>query len=125
MELTRVQCSLTTLEGGQLKAESELDYVRQALAATKEAFRKAEEEICQLTDERLSLIMEVGASKEELAAFQAKATAEMEAMEEEFDGSSDVIFNYGYGCCAFEHDIHRRKPMILAGMLDTIESLPP
>ena len=71
----------------------------------KKACREAEEEICRLTNERLSLIMEVGVGKEELAAFQAKATVEREAMEAEFDASSDVIFNYGYGCCAFAHDI--------------------
>ena len=46
-------------------------------------------------------------------------------MEEEFDASSDVIFNYGYGCCAFAHDICGSKPMILAGMPDTSEPLPP
>ena len=91
----------------------------------KEACRKAEEEICQLTDERLSLIIEVGACKEELPTFQVKATVEREAMEAEFDASSDVIFNYGYGCCAFGHDIRGSKPMILVGMPDMIEPLPP
>ena len=81
-ELTQVQCALTTSEGVRLKAESKLDSVQQALAAAREAYRKAEEEICGLTDERLSLIMELGASKEELVAFQAKATAERKVMEE-------------------------------------------
>ena len=84
-----------------------------------------EEEICRLTDERLSLIMEVGVDKEELATFQAKATAKREAMETEFDASSDVIFNYGYGCCAFTHDICGSKPMIPAEMPNTSEPLPP
>ena len=69
--------------------------------------------------------MEVGAGKEELVTFQAKETAKREAMEAEFDASSDVIFNYGYGCCAFAHDIHGSKPMIPAGMLNTTEPLPP
>ena len=69
------------------------------MAAAKEACRKAEEEICRLTDERLSLIMELGAGKEKFTAFQAKATTERKAMEEEFDTSSDVIFNYGYDYC--------------------------
>ena len=73
--------------------------------AAKEAYRKVEEEIFWLTKEQLSLIMEVGASKEELAAFQAKINVEREVIEAEFDASSDVIFNYGYGCCAFAHDI--------------------
>ena len=41
--------------------------------------------------------MELKASKEELSTFQAKVTMEKKGMEEEFDASGDVIFNYGYG----------------------------
>ena len=55
----------------------------------KEDCQKAEEETCRLTYERLFLIMELEAGKEELTAFQAKATTERKAMEEEFDASSD------------------------------------
>ena len=40
-------------------------------------------------------------------------------MEAEFDASSDVIFNYGYGCCAFAHNICGREPLIPTGMPDT------
>ena len=122
-ELTRVQCALTTSKGVRLKAESELDSVQQVLAAAKEACRKAKEEICRLTNERLSLIMELEPGKEELAAFQAKAATDRKTMEEEFDASSDVIFNYGYGCCAFAHDIWS-KPMIPTEIPDTSEPLP-
>ena len=46
-------------------------------------------------------------------------------MEAEFDASSDVIFNYGCGCCAFAHDIYGSKPMIQAGMPDTSKLLSP
>ena len=108
-----------------MKADSELVSIQQALAATREACRKAKEEICHLTYERLSLIMELGAGKEELAAFQAKATMENKAMEEEFDASRDVIFNYGYGCCAFKHNICESKPMIPAKMPDMSKPLLP
>ena len=124
-ELTRVQRAFTTSEGARLKAESELDSAQQALDAAKEACRKAKEEICRLTDERLSLIMEIRVGKEELAAFQVKASAKREAMEAEFDASSDVIFNYGYGYCTFAHDICGSKPMIPCGMPDMSKSLPP
>ena len=104
--------------------ESDLESDRQALATAGEAYRKAEEENCRLTDERLSLIMELKASKEELEAFQVKANMERKAMEEEFDTSSYVIFNYGYGCCVFAHNICGSKPMIPAGMPDTSKPLP-
>ena len=124
-ELAQVQHALTTLEGVRLKAESDLEYVWQALAAAGVACQKAEEENCRLTDERLSLFMELEASKEELSTLQAKATMERKAMEEEFDASSDVIFNYGYGCCAFAHNICGSKPMIPAEMPDTSKPLPP
>ena len=117
-ELSRVQFALATSEGGWLKAESELDYVRQALAAAKEACRKAEEENSRLTDERLSLVMELGATKEDFAAFWEKSSREKSTLEAKFDASGDVIFNYGYGCCAFAHDIRGSKPLIPAEMPD-------
>ena len=123
-ELARVQRALIASEGVRQKAKSELDFVQQALVVAGEAFQMTEEENCRLTYERLSLIMELGASKEELSAFQEKMTKEREAMEAEFDASSDVIFDYGYGCCAFANNICESKPMILARMLDTSKSLP-
>ena len=50
---------------------------------------------------------------------------ERKAMEEEFDASSDVIFDYGYGCFTFAHNICESKPMIPTGMPDTSKSLHP
>ena len=97
LELSRVQWALTIAESGYLKAESELDSARQALAAAMEAYRKAEEENGRLTDERLSLLMELGATKEDFVAFRDKSSVEKWALEAEFDASSDVIFDYGYG----------------------------
>ena len=85
---------------------------------------KVEDDNCRLTNERLSLIMELEASKDELSAFQAKVTMEKKAMDEEFDASGEVIFNYGYGCCAFAHNICRSEPMIPTGMPDTTKALP-
>ena len=69
--------------------------------------------------------MELGAIKEDFAAFRAKSYAENLAMEAEFDARSDVIFDYGYGCCAFTHDIRGSKPMIPVGMPGTSLPLPP
>ena len=94
------------------------------MAASGEAWRKAEEEVNRLIDKRVSLLVELGARKDELLAFQAEASKEKKAFEEEFDAGFEVIFNYGYGCCAFAHNIYVSKPQIPVGMLDTSKPLP-
>ena len=116
LELSRVQSALTISEGGRLKAESELGSIQQALVATKEACWRVEEENGRLTDERQSLLMELGTTKDDFAAFRERSFAEKSALEAEFYASSDVIFNYSYGCCAFTHDIRGTKPKIPPGM---------
>ena len=39
-------------------------------------------------------------------------------MEAEFDVGGDTLFNYGYGCCVFTHNICESKPQIPDGMPD-------
>ena len=63
--------------------------------------------------------MELGAIKDDFVAFQEKTSVEKEVMEVEFDASSDVIFNYDYGCCALAHNICGSEALIPAGMPDT------
>ena len=46
-------------------------------------------------------------------------------MEAEFDASGDALFNYGYGCCVFTHNICGSKPQIQDGMLDPSVPLTP
>ena len=84
-----------------------------------------EEENSRLTDERLSLIIELGATKDEFTTFREKALTDRETMQAEFDASSDMLFNYGYGCCVFEHNICGSKPMISDGMPNPSTPLPP
>ena len=69
--------------------------------------------------------MELGATKDDFEAFREKTYVEKTAMEKEFDASSDVIFNYGYGYCAFTHNICGSEPLIPAGMPDTSTPLTP
>ena len=69
--------------------------------------------------------MELGAIKEDFVAFREKSFEEKSALKAEFDARNDVIFNYGYGYCAFSQDIRGSKPMILVGMPDTLTPLPP
>ena len=92
-ELARVQDALVAAEDARLKADSEHDVARQALVAVEEARRKAEEENGRMTDERLSLVMELGAIKDDFVDFREKISTEKAVMEAEFNGSSDVIFN--------------------------------
>ena len=119
LELSRVQSALTTSEGGRLQAGSKLGSVQQALVAAKEACQRVEEENGRLSDERLSLLVELGATKDDIVDFWEKSFVERSALEAEFDASNDMIFNYGYICYAFAHDIRGSKPKIPTGMPDT------
>ena len=104
-ELTRVQRALAVAENARLKAESERGVAQEVLAVAGEACRKAEEENSRMEDKRLALVIELGTIKDDFAAFREKAVADRETMEAEFDVSGDTLFNYGYGCCVFTHNI--------------------
>ena len=95
------------------------------MAASEEAWWKAEDEGSRLADERVSLLLVLEASKDELAGFRAEAAKEIKVAEEAFDAGFNMTFNYGYGCCAFAHNIFGSKPMIPDGMLDASKPLPP
>ena len=45
-------------------------------------------------------------------------------MEEAFDAGFDVIFYYGYGCCAFTHNIYGSEPLITDKMPNMSKPLP-
>ena len=83
-----------------------------------EACRKAEEENNRLTNERLAMVIELRTIKDDFAAFREKVVADRETMEAEFDASDDTLFNDGYGCYVFTHNICGGKPQILDGMSD-------
>ena len=124
-ELARVQRALAVVDEARQKAESEHEATREALTLAGEAFRKAEEESGRLANEILSLVMELGAVNDEFTAFQEKAAADREIMEAEFDSSGDTLFNYGYGCCVFMHNICGSRPHIQDGMLNPFVLLTP
>ena len=71
------------------------------------------------------MILELGTIKDDFAALQEKVVADREEMEAEFDASGDTLFNYGYGCCVFTHNICGSKPQILDGMSDPSVPLTP
>ena len=117
-ELARVQRALAVAENARQRAESERGVAQEALSVAGEACRKAKEENSHLTDERLALIMELGTIKDDFATFREKSAADRETMEAEFDASGDTLFNYGYGCCVFTHNMCGSKPQIPDGMSD-------
>ena len=94
-ELALVQHALVASEDAWNKVESKLDVAQQALAASRKAFRMAKEETNRLTDERVSLLVELRARKDELAAFRAEVSNDKKALEVEYDAGFEVIFNYG------------------------------
>ena len=61
------------IQGGNARArvESELARVQSALAAAKEARRKVDDKISRLTDERVSLLLELGTCKDEVSVIRA------------------------------------------------------
>ena len=124
-ELARVQRALAVAESARLRAESEHGVAQKALSMAGEACTKAEEENICLTDERLSLILELGTIKDDFSTLREKAVADREAMKAEFDASGNTLFNYGYGCCVFTHNICGSKPQIPDGMLDPSIPLTP
>ena len=58
-------------------------------------------------------------------AIWAEALKEKEALREAYEEGFDVIFNYGYGCCAFAHNICGSQPEVPDGMSDTSKPLSP
>ena len=58
------------------KVESELARVQNALAVSEEARRKAKDKASRLAVKRVSLILELGTSKDEMSSLQAHALKE-------------------------------------------------
>ena len=105
------------------KVEFELARVQNALAVSTEARRKADNKVSCLAVEQVSLLLELRISKDEVSALQAQALKEKKALEEAYEEGFDVIFNYGYGCCAFVHNICGSLLVVPGGMPDTSKPL--
>ena len=129
-DATRHDASMARMDADEAgsaraKVESELARVQNALGIVEEARWKAEDEASRLADERVSLLLELGSCKDEVFAIRAEALKEKKALEEAYEEGFDVIFNYGYGCCAFAHNICGNQPEVPDGMLNTSKPLSP
>ena len=107
------------------KVESELVRVQNALEVVEEARRKVEDEAGCLAFERDSLLLGLETNKDEMSALQAQTLKEKKALNEAYEEGFNVIFNYGYGCCALAHNICGSQPVVPDGMPDTSKSLSP
>ena len=99
------------------KVESELATVQHALAVAEEARRKAEDEASRLADKQVSMLLEFRTCKDEVSAIR------VEALRKAYEKGFDVIFNYGYGCCAYAHNICGSQPEVPDEMSDTSKPL--
>ena len=85
------------------RAEEELARVRVAIEAVEEVRRMVEVEVARPEVERTSLMLDIGAAKDEVSSFQSQTGKENEAMGEDYQ---KAFFAYGYGCCAFKQKIY-------------------
>ena len=67
------------------------------MAAAEEDGRRLEAEVARLAVERTSLLLELGASKDEVSSLHSQAGKDKEAMEEDYQKALELIFAYGYG----------------------------
>ena len=87
------------------QVESKLVRVQNALMVLEEARWKAEDEAIRLVIDRVSLLLELETSKDKVSTIREHALKEKKALEEAYEEGFDVIFNYGYDCCVFAHNI--------------------
>ena len=74
--------------------------------------------------ERTSLLLDLGAAKDEVSSLHSQVDKDKEAMEEDYQTALELLFAYGYGCCVFKHNICGDQPEVLDGMPDSFDPLP-
>ena len=70
-------------------------------------------------------MLEIKAAKDEVFSLQSQAGKDKEAMEEDYQKALEVIFAYGYGCCACKHNICGDLLKVPNVMPDSSVPLPP
>ena len=83
-----------------------------------------EAKVACLTIERMSLLLELEASRDEVSALHSQVGKDKEAMVEDYQKALEEIFAYGNGCCVFKHGIRSDRPRIPDGMPDSVDPIP-
>ena len=78
------QLAIVAISEVKARAEDDLAQTQGALAAVEEAKRKDEAESSLLEVERTSLLLEIGATKDEVCSLQSQAGKDKEVMEEDY-----------------------------------------
>ena len=76
----------------KVRAEYGLARVQDALGIAEEARRKVEAEVASLEVERTSLLLEVGATKDEVSSLQSQAGKDKGAIEKDYQKALELIF---------------------------------
>ena len=95
------------------------------MAVAKEAKHKAEVKTSCLEVKWTSILLELGAAKDEVSSLHSRAGKDKEAMEKDYQKAMKLIFVYGYRCCVFKHNICGDQPEVPDGMPDSFDQLPP
>ena len=97
----------------------------------KEGGRRSEAEIAfleaklaRVEAKRATPLLEFEASKGEVSSLHARANKGREDMVKDYQGSLELIFAYGYGCCLFKNNICVDRLEIPDGMPDSSNSIP-
>ena len=84
---------LAAIVGRDVKARAKDNLAR--VVITEEARCKAEAEVARLKGERISLMLEIGATKDEVSSFHSQAGKDKAAIEEDYQKALKLIFAYG------------------------------
>ena len=94
------------------RAEVDLTTTLNSLAVVEEGGCRSAAELTRLEAERASLLLELEASKSDVSSLHARADKDREDMVKDYQGSPELIFSYGYGCCTFKNNICGDRPNI-------------
>ena len=73
--------------------------------------------------ERTVLLLEVGATKDEVSSLKSQVGKDKATLEEDYQKALEMIVAYGYGCCLFKHNIYGDHLEVPNGMLDSLKCL--
>ena len=106
------------------RVDDELARVRISLISEEERGREAKAEIARLKVEYASLQSSLEEHQREAAVRRSQEEVERKKTKEDYLRCLEDAFVYGYGCCAFAHNIRNDQPAVPSGMPPFDEPLP-